>query len=64
MKSANHDHKYDSERLSIKKKEKEGFSIEDRKEVKREKIRGKQSNSRSMKERERKIFGPNKFSAR
>ena len=30
---------------TIKKKEKEGFSIEDRKEVKMEEIRGKQSNS-------------------
>ena len=49
---------------TIKKKEKEGFPIEDRKEVKMEKIGGKQSNSRSMKERERKIFRPNKFSAR
>ena len=47
-----------------KKKEKEGFSIEDQKEVKIEKIGGEQSNSRSMKEREWKIFRPDKFSAK
>ena len=35
-----------------KKERKERFPIEDRKEVKMEKIGGKQSNSRSMKERE------------
>ena len=46
------------------KKEKEGFPIEDRKEVKMEKIGGKQSNSQSMKEREWKIFRPDKFSAK
>ena len=49
---------------TIKKKEKEGFPIEDRKEVKMEKIGGKQSNSQSMKEREWKIFRPDKFSAK
>ena len=49
---------------TIKKKEKEGFSIEDRKEVKMEEIGGKQSNSRSMKEREWKIFRPDKFLAK
>jgi len=56
--------KMKTKKRTIKKKEKEGFPIEDRKEVKREKIGGKQSNSRSMKERERKIFGPDKFLAR
>jgi len=33
-------------------------------ESKKEKIGGKQSNSRSMKEREQRIFRPDKFSAR
>ena len=47
-----------------KKERKEGFPIEARKEVKMEKIGGKQSNSRSMKEREWKIFRPDKFSAK
>ena len=49
---------------TIKKKEKEGFLIEDRKKVKKEKIGGKPSNSRSMKEREQKFFKPDKVSAR
>ncbi len=56
--------KMKTKKRTIKKKEKEGFPIEDRKEVKMEKIGGKQSNSRSMKEREWKIFRPDKFSAR
>ena len=56
--------KMKTKKRTIKKKEKEGFPIEDRKEVKMEKIGGKQSNSRSMKERERKIFRPDKFSTR
>ena len=56
--------KMKTKKRTIKKKEKEGFPIKDRKEVKREKIGGKQSNFQSMKERERKIFGPDKFLAR
>ena len=46
------------------KKEKEGFPVEGRREVKMEKSGGKQNNSGSMKEREWKIFRPDKFSAR
>ena len=56
--------KMKTKKRTIKNKEKEGFPIEDRKEVKKEKIGGKQSNSRSMKEREQKFFKPDKFSAR
>ena len=46
------------------KKEKEGFPVEGRREVKMEKSGGKQNNSASMKKREWKIFGPDKFSTR
>ena len=56
--------KMKTKKRTIKKKEKEGFPIEDRKEVKMEKSGGKQNNSGSMKEREWKIFRPDKFSAR
>ena len=47
-----------------KKERKEGSPIEGQKEVKMGKIGGEQNNSRSMKEREWKIFRPDKFSAR
>ena len=47
-----------------KNKRKEGSPIEGQKEVKMGKIGGEQNNSRSMKEREWKIFRPDKFSAR
>ena len=52
------------EKNNKKRKEKEGFPVEDRKEVKMKKIGGKQSNSRSMKEREQEIFRPDELSAR
>ena len=51
-------------RKKNEKKGKEGFPIKRSEESKKEKIGGKQSNSRSMKEREQKIFRPDKFSAR
>ena len=53
-------HKLRSRKEKNKKKEKGGFLIKDRKEVKMEKIGGKQCNSQSMKEREWKIFRPYK----
>ena len=45
------------------KKEKEGFPIEGQRKVKMEKSGGKQNNFGSMKEKEWKIFRPDKFSA-
>ena len=48
----------------MKTKGKEGFPIKGREKVKKEKIGGKQNNSRSMKEREQKIFRPDELSAR
>ena len=56
--------KMKTKKRTKKKERKEGFPIEDRKEEKKEKIGGKQSNSRSMKERGQKFFKPDKFSAR
>jgi len=49
---------------TIKKKEREGFPVAGRREVKMEKSGGKQNNSGSMKEREWKIFRSDKFSAK
>ena len=51
-------------KIKNEKKGKDGFPIKRSEESKKEKIGGKQSNSRSMKEKEQKIFKPDKLLAR